>query len=62
MVLKSQRSVNLFAQKIRIERNLEGMKRETERENEPEAEKSEGRRRNRNGSTITTSVRVSFNV
>ena len=41
VVLKSQGSVNLFAQQIRIERNLEEMKSDTERENEPEAEKGE---------------------
>ena len=41
VVIKLQHSVNLFAQKIRIERNLEEMKRDTQRENEPEVEKSE---------------------
>ena len=35
---------------IRIERNLEEMKRDIERKNEPEAEKGEWGRRNRNGS------------
>ena len=61
MVLKSQRSVNLFAQQIRIERNLEEMKRDIKRENDLEAEKSERGRRYRNGSAIMASVKVSFN-
>ena len=41
VVLKSQCSVNLVAQQIGIERNLEEMKRDTQREKEPKAEKSE---------------------
>ena len=56
-----QRSVNLFAQQIRIERNLEEMKRDIKRENDLEAEKSERGRRYRNGSAIMASVKVSFN-